>query len=179
MRSALLYLCFFLVGVLEANAQGAGTTPGYTEPEIKAAFVLHLIGFITWPDAHEPSVICITEESNVQGALAALLKGRAGTDLTLKILVDEQDLQSCDLLFLSDEAKLPVLTLPVLTDVTPLLTIGETLGFADSGGMVELRRRAGRVELIINVSELQYAGFSASSRLMSLATIVTPGVRQP
>lgn len=174
MRSALLYLCFFLVGVLEANAQGAGTTPGYTEPEIKAAFVLHLIGFITWPDAHEPSVICITEESNVQGALAALLKGRAGTDLTLKILVDEQDLQSCDLLFLSDEAKLPV-----LTDVMPLLTIGETLGFADSGGMVELRRQAARVELIINVSELQYAGFSASSRLMSLATIVTPGVRQP
>ena len=174
MRRTLLHLCVFLISVLEANAQGSGTAPGYTEPEIKAAFVLHLIGFITWPDAHEPSAICMTKESNVQGALAALLKGRAGTNLSLKILVDDQDLQSCDLLFLNDEAKLPV-----LTDVAPLLTIGETLGFADSGGMVELRRQAGRVELIINVSELQYAGFSASSRLMSLATIVTPGVRKP
>lgn len=174
MRRTLLHLCVFLISVLEANAQGSGTTPGYTEPEIKAAFVLHLIGFITWPDAHEPRAICMTEESNVQGALAALLKERAGTDLTLQVLVDDQDLQSCDLLFFNDEAKLPV-----LTNVAPLLTIGETLGFADSGGMVELRRQAGRVELIINVSELQYAGFSASSRLMSLATIVTPGVRKP
>ena len=174
MRWAFLYLCCFLMSALEVTAQGSGTTPGYTEPEIKAAFILHLMGFITWPNAQDPSAICMTKTNAVHEALASLLNGREDANLTLKVLADEQDLQSCDLLFLSDDEKAPR-----FTEAAPLLTIGEAEGFADSGGMVELRRQAGRVDLIINVSELRHAGFSASSRLMSLATIVTPGVMQP
>ena len=174
MRRLSIFLILLLTSALEVNAQGSGTTPGYTEPEIKAAFILHLMGFITWPDNHSPSALCTVGNSNVYDALSVLVTEGQSSNLTLENLDNEQDFAPCDLLFFSQDD-----AVPDLTAVNSILTISEAAGFAAAGGMVELRRRSGRVELIINGSELQHAGFTASSRLMSLATVVTPGVARP
>ncbi len=174
MRGQLLTGCLLLILALEASAQRLSTTPGYTESEIKAAFTLHLISFISWPNSQQPNVLCVVDESGVHDALELLLNKREAKDISLRSLVDTRDVGPCDLLFLGSDVDLPA-----FDHTLPVLTIGERTGFAAAGGMVELSRRAGRVELIINESELQHAGFSASSRLMSLATIVTPGVVRP
>ena len=174
MKLNLLWLWFFLVAALEVSAQGSGTTPGYTESEIKAAFILHLMSFIRWPNNEQPNALCVVDKDGVFASLEELINKRASHNITLKVLVDTQEMSTCDLLFMGQDV-----SLPSSTPLQPLLTIGERTGFAASGGMVELKRHAGRVELIINDSELQHAGFSASSRLMSLATIVTPGVASP
>ncbi len=174
MRGPLVFGCLLLILALEAGAQKLGTTPGYTEYEIKAAFTLHLMSFISWPNSEQPNSLCVVDENGVYGALEVLLNARKAKDIALKRLLNTQDVEPCDLLFLGKDVELPA-----LNHAQPLLTVGERTGFAEAGGMVELSRRAGRVELIINESELQHAGFSASSRLMSLATIVTPGVVRP
>lgn len=174
MRGALLTGCLLLILALQAGAQKLGATPGYTESEIKAAFTLHLMTFITWPNNQQPKVLCVVDDDGVYGALELLIDKRTAKDISLKSLVDTLKIKTCDLLFLGSDVELPT-----LDDTLPLLTIGERTGFAAAGGMVELSRRAGRVELTINESELQHAGFSASSRLMSLATIVTPKEVRP
>lgn len=174
MRGALLTGCLLLMLALQVGAQKLGATPGYTESEIKAAFTLHLITFITWPNNQQPNVLCVVDDDGVYGALELLLNKRKANDISLKDLVDTLDVETCDLVFLGGDVELPA-----PDHIQPLLTIGERSGFAAAGGMVELSRRAGRVELTINESELQHAGFSASSRLMSLATIVTPNEVRP
>lgn len=176
MKRAALYFCCFLLFSFQvgAGAQSSSATPGYTEPEIKAAFIFHLMGFVSWPNSNDPSGLCFSDRNAVYVAFASLLHKREANDFTLKISADEAGLVGCDLLFLSKK-----FMLPLSTRSKPLLTIGESPGFAQRGGMIELKRNAGRVELLINNSELQRAGFSASSRLMSLATVITTGVEAP
>jgi hypothetical protein len=46
------------------------------------------------------------------------------------------------------------------------------LGFAQDGGMVELKRRGARMGLVVNLGALESAGLKASSKLLQLSEVV-------
>jgi hypothetical protein len=54
----------------------------------------------------------------------------------------------------------------------PMLTVSDTRGFAQAGGMIELERQASRVGLVINLESLSDNGLSVSSRLLRLARVI-------
>jgi hypothetical protein len=54
----------------------------------------------------------------------------------------------------------------------PVLTIGETPGFATSGGMINLVLEDNRVRFEVNVKAAKEADLNISSRLLALARIV-------
>jgi len=152
-------------------AQSQSATPGFTESEIKAAFILHLFNFVQWPDDQTPTVICVAEESSVTASLRALVQAKPAQGLTLT-KVNDQSLgqSSCDVLFLSRGVGRSLLA--AVDAGKPILTVSDTPGFALDGGMIELERQSSRVGLVINLDRLTETGLSVSSRLLRLARVI-------
>ncbi len=159
------------VAAAPTPAQSQGVTPGFTESEIKAAFILHLFNFVQWPNGRTPSVICISEESSVTAALKALVQAKPTRGFTL-MSVDGQEIteSNCDVLFLP--AGVDRASTAMLEGSLPILTVSDSSGFAQEGGMIELERQGSRVGLVINLESLTATGLSVSSRLLQLARVI-------
>ena len=52
------------------------------------------------------------------------------------------------------------------------LRVSDQPGFAEEGGMVELKRRGARMGLVVNLGALEAAGLKASSKLLQLSEVV-------
>ena len=51
----------------------------------------------------------------------------------------------------------------------PVLTVGETKGFAERGGMIEFRTQKNKVRFVINAQAAKRAQIRRSARLLDLA----------
>jgi hypothetical protein len=58
-----------------------------------------------------------------------------------------------------------------------VLTVGDTEGFAERGGIINLVKDGNRLSFEINPEAAQRAGLVMSSKLLFLGKIVKPGVR--
>jgi len=179
----------FWLSVLLSSAPGSvaaqvhHAVPGYTESEIKAAFIVNLFAFIEWPEGARAQTLCVTEQNATSEALQALLAARPELNLNLKTLtaLPETDAEAdsaaavddtrpdCDVVFISRDTDFQPTSLP---SDAHILTISDASDFARRGGMVELERRASRVGLVLNHDVMTQQGFSVSSRLLSLARVV-------
>jgi len=54
----------------------------------------------------------------------------------------------------------------------PILTVGETPGFAERGGVIRLVLEDNKVRFEVNVDAAHQAGLTISSRLLTLARII-------
>ena len=52
------------------------------------------------------------------------------------------------------------------------LRVSDQPGFAQQGGMVELKRRGARMGLVVNLGALKSAGLRASSKLLQLSEVL-------
>ena len=57
-------------------------------------------------------------------------------------------------------------------DESIALRVSDQPGFAQQGGMVELKRRGARMGLVVNLGALESAGLKASSKLLQLSEVV-------
>jgi hypothetical protein len=101
-------------------------------------------------------------------------KGTAeGRPLTVIVVNDSASAASCQILFVgaSSLAK----ARPVLDELRSrsVLTVGESAGFAVNGGIISFKVEDGRVRFEINPKAAEQAHLQISSRLLSLAQIVT------
>ena len=163
-RSVLLLTA---LGASGLAAQPAAT-PGFTEPEIKAAFLTHLMGFVSWPGQQQAKTICVEQPDATVQAVESILATRVDDGVELNILASAEELPSCDLLYMNSGT----------TEVVDgrfhrgVLTVADADGFAQQGGMIEFQRKANRIALIINTGAMYEAGLTASSRLLALATVI-------
>ena len=164
LRSVLLLTA---LGASGLAAQPAAT-PGFTEPEIKAAFLTHLIGFVSWPGQQQAKTICVEQDDTTVQAVESILATRVDDGVELIILASAEDLPSCDLLYMNSDTTEGVDGL----FHRGVLTVADADGFAQQGGMIEFQRKANRIALIINTGAMYEAGLTASSRLLALATVI-------
>ena len=91
------------------------------------------------------------------------------------LISQPQEIQGCNILFLSrDEALRQSATLKSLHGM-PVLTVGETANFLTDGGMIRLHLEEGKVRFDINLAAAESSHLQISSRLLLLATSVTRG----
>ena len=164
LRSVLLLTA---LGASGLAAQPAAT-PGFTEPEIKAAFLTHLIGFVSWPGQQQAKTICVEQDDTTVQAVESILATRVDDGVELIILASAEELPSCDLLYMNSDTTEGVDGL----FHRGVLTVADADGFAQQGGMIEFQRKANRIALIINTGAMYEAGLTASSRLLALATVI-------
>jgi hypothetical protein len=149
------------------------------EYHVKAAFLFHFVQLVEWPanslgSESSPVTLCTIGEDPFRGDLETTLAGKTVGTRPLRILhlKAEEDFQSCRVLFLSahETAHLGHL-LQGLKD-GPILTVGESDGFAAQGGMIGFLLVDNKVRFEINVEAAERAKLKISSRLLLLAQTV-------
>ncbi|HEV2395313.1 MAG TPA: YfiR family protein [Candidatus Sulfotelmatobacter sp.] len=147
---------------------------------IKAGFVYNFAKLTDWPapafsQPNSPIVIGIVGDTDpFRGTLDDVLHGKQanGRDFVVKHLRWKDDLRGCNILFISASAR------PHLSDILhaihglPILTMGDTPGFAEQGGIINFVLDDNRVRFDIDVEAAKQANLSISSRVLALARIV-------
>jgi hypothetical protein len=149
------------------------------EYQVKAAFIYNFAKFIEWPSQafhgpSEPIAICVIGQDPFGGALQETVKGKeaAGRALLVRNISDVRGPGSCQVLFVSSSERKHLSSILAGARRCGLLTVGESDGFATSGGIINFRLEGGRVRFEINVVAAQQNELRISSKLLSLAESV-------
>ncbi|MCK9199662.1 MAG: YfiR family protein [Gallionella sp.] len=153
---------------------GAWAAP--SEYEVKAAFIHNIAKFVEWPAASPVSGsarLCVAGKDPFGGALDALQGKRIG-ELSWEIVrVDVgASLKKCRVLFIATSERSRFGQVLEGVANSPVLTVGDTEGYAEQGVMVNLYQEGSNVRFEINLEAVRRAGLRVSSRLLSLARVV-------
>ena len=175
---ALLCIAVLVAGASQtARAQSAAD-----EYQVKAAFLFHFAQFVDWPgdvlNARDPSLkLCILDDEPRRQELQSTIEGKTiGSRLFhVRLIGQPQDIQGCNILFLSrDETRRQTAILKSLHGI-PVLTVGETSNFLSDGGMIRFHIEEDKIRFDINLEAAESSQLKISSRLLLLATSVTRG----
>src|SRR6267142_6780605 len=165
----------------EAFAQ-TSESPDSSEYLIKAGFIYNFAKFVEWPSAafaqpDSPIVIGVLGTDPFGGVLDHLVEdkkiGQRGFVVKrYKWGKDLKDLKDCKILFVSASEKAHVDEIVQLVKGLPILTVGETPGFAERGGVIRFTLEDNRVRFEVNVDAARQADLTISSRLLTLAKII-------
>jgi hypothetical protein len=164
-----------LVWLLAPGGGRAQESPT-TEYQLKAAFVLNFARFVEWPpaafakaDSH--IVLGILGENPFGNILEQTIQGKKVNSRELEVtkLPSPAGATNCHILFIgaSDKARLA----EILKGLgrASVLTVGETDGFTESGGIINFVRQGNKIRFQINEVAAKSAGLKISSKLLSLA----------
>lgn len=176
--SACLVCALFVSGILPASAQG--TSPSI-EYQVKASLVFNFLHFVEWPaetlrNKDGEITICLIGP-NVYGRALKVLEGEVaqGKRLTVRMHTEGWSsalADSCLVAIFSERDSSEIKkALPVLTD-KGVLTIGETPGFLEDGGIIKFSIVNETVQFEINYGMAKKARLIVSSKLLRLASNV-------
>ena len=150
-----------------------------TEYQVKAAVLYKFVQFVTWPpesfsSPSDPVVACVLGQSSFAFALKELSRGKLvwGRPFTVREVANAQQAKSCQILFVAAFERKQFRSILADLMTTPILTVADTDGFTDAGGVVNLISEGGMVHFQINVMAAKQNNLQVSSKLLSLAQIV-------
>jgi len=169
-----MLLSIHLVTAPEGQAQDA-----LSEYQVKAAYLFNFLKFVEYPnesftDPLAPIVIGVVGDDPFGNALPQVVIGKTvqGRDLVIRIYRAGEDLRGAHILFISSSEKkrLPM----ILSGLrgSSVLTVADTEGFLEAGGMIQFQSENNRVRFAINVDATSRAKLKMSSKLLSLARVV-------
>jgi hypothetical protein len=149
-----------------------------TEQEVKVAFLYHFARFVEWP-AHGASsgtefeVAVLASDEYWAVAKRTLAGKTAGAlPLALRRISEPSAASKARILFVgaADANNLPEILRAI--DGNSVLTIGDSEGFAERGGMIGFRIVDNRVRFDINLEQATRSGLKISSEVLKLARLV-------
>lgn len=156
-----------------------GKTADVKEYEIKAAFIYNFAKFVEWPEeafgrADAPLIIGILGKDPFGKMIDQAVEGRRvhGRPMEIKRVNWGAEVRTCHILFVSSSESGKIGQLSELVKNAPILTIGETPGFASRGGIINFTEEEGKVRFEINADAAKRARLTISSKLLSLAKLV-------
>ncbi|MBI5895542.1 MAG: YfiR family protein [Desulfobacterales bacterium] len=153
--------------------------PPASEYQIKAAFLYNFAKFIEWPaNAHVAEAQAFTIGILGQdpfGPDIAVIEGKPVKGKPLRVLhaLTLEELKGCQVIFISAASAVELERILNNLKGKPVLTVGETEGFAYHGGMINLLTVENKVRFEINTRMAEQAGLKISSHLLRLAKIVS------
>jgi len=162
-----------VIGAHSLFAQGAENR----EYEIKAAFLYKFINYVEWPGNALPAGDTITlgvVGDDPFGPALDPLNGKMvkGRKLVVKKVSTPAERKACQILFISPSEKPRVAQLLGELKDAKVLTISETEGFAERGGIINFIEERNKIRFEINPEAARRTGFTISSELLKLARIV-------
>ena len=158
-----------------ALAQG----PVPNEYQVKAAFLFNFVQFVEWPpgaftNSDTPICIGVLGEDPFGPALEGTVSGE--TVRNRKLIIHRsnrvENLKDCQLIFISKSETERVTGILGELDPVPALTVSETQGFAQRGGIINLYLAANKVRFEINPAAARRKGLKISSELLGLGKII-------
>lgn len=148
------------------------------EYELKAAFMLKFISFVTWPEEVLPrdatSVkLCVLGTNPFGDVLDGLAKKASNSrPIEVQYVERPEDLPECHMLFVSRSLEASIDSILGTVGDKPVLTVSDLPGFSHRGGMVTFVVKENRVRFQINRSQAEAGGLQLSARLLDLAEVV-------
>jgi hypothetical protein len=156
------------------HADEPASVPG--EYQAKAAFLLNFTKFINWPPksfatSDAPFVVGVLGDNPFGTLLAETLRGESvkGRKVELRYFPSiVQNFESSHLLFISRSETAKFRTIFRELRGQPVLVVGESEGFVQSGGMINFVAAQDGVGFEINTEAAERVGFTISSKLLDL-----------
>ena len=90
----------------------------------------------------------------------------------IRYILKKEEIESCHILFISKSIDKELEEILAITTAKPILTIGETKGFAEKGVLFNLYIKREEIRFEINALALRESRLIPSSQLLSVAKIV-------
>jgi hypothetical protein len=176
-RVSLVMVCWFL-----CNASPNAVLLGEDSAEypLKVAFLYNFAKFVEWPSDSfrspaAPFAICVVGRDPFSPDIENELRARpvGGHPVEFLSLKQADGLNSCHIVFIPVTQKSQAAGIVRGLKGSTVLTVGEFEGFAVKGGMINFTIEGGNVRFEINRLAADRAGLKISSKLLSLAKVVT------
>jgi hypothetical protein len=169
-----------LLATLLAAAAPSRALASELEYQIKAEFMERFTRFIDWPEVSFPApdapfVFCTVGEASLGGPLERMAKERKakGRPIVVRRMTSPSQPEGCHLLFIAQSEQESLREILSHVVGKPILTVGDTSGFASAGVMINFFAERDFVRFEINMSAAREAGLKVSSKLLKLGRIVT------
>jgi len=163
-----LWLC------LTARVAGAEV-----EAQVKAALIPKLAGFVEWPpqafaSSNAPVVITLLGEDPFGPEFDSALKEQRIQSRPWRVVRAREwsPTNECHILFVSRSEARHVGKILAGVGMRPVLTLGESSGFAEAGGVVNFTKVDGRVRFEVNLEAAGKHGLKISARLLQVSRVV-------
>lgn len=149
---------------------------------LKAVYLEKFSRFITWPqesltdNPDEPFIIAVlgetplTENLNQIYAMQEIKNKR----VIIKNIHNFNEIQGSHILFIAESEKKSINQIIAITKQQPILTIGETKGFAEKGVLINFFEKDNKLRFEINETAVLKSPLQMSFYLLNSARIVEP-----
>jgi len=152
------------------------------EYQIKAVFLEQFTRFIEWPDSSTvsdtsaPFIVAVIGENPFGSILEKTYAKRKikHKKVEIRTISTPDEIADCHLLFISSSNKKNLPEILSRTRNKPILTVGDTEGFAQEKVLINFYLSGKKVKFEINEKAVHDSGLVVSYMLLSLARIVNP-----
>jgi len=152
------------------------------EYQVKAVFLFNFTQFVEWPtnafpDARVPLTIGVLGDDPFGNFLKETVRGEkaGGRPIIVKHFSSAENLGNCQVLYISASEAKKVKTILAALKGRQILTVSDTVEFAENGGAIRFVTEQNKIHFRINLEAAKKAGLTISSKLLRLAEIVEPG----
>ncbi len=164
--------CLAAAAVVLAWPSRASGADRVGEYQVKAAFLKNLTRFVERPAGGSAWTICVLGEDPFGAALDAIA-GDAGGGITISVRrLRGPPVGDCAVVFVSGSEADRLAAVIGAVKGAPVLTVGDTEGFAGRGVILNFFVEESRVKFEVNVDAAKRARLTISSRLLGLARVV-------
>ncbi len=169
----------WIVGTLLLCILCAPSVPAQqpSEHQVKAAFLYNFANFVQWPTGALTDTTTLTigilGNDPFGNAFAPFEKRKIkGHSLRIVRSTRLQELPICQVLFISTSEEKHFEQIFQHLKERPVLTVSETPGFAQLGGMINFVLQDNKVRFEINLVRTREANLKLSSKLLKLALVI-------
>jgi hypothetical protein len=148
-----------------------------SEYQVKAAYVYNFAKFVDWPaesfpNSTAPLRLCALNDRAFQTQLEQIVTGKniAGHPVMAVSVQTGEESRDCQILYINSSQQ----SRHIFDQLqgTSVLTVGETKGFLEEGGIIDFVFQGDQVHFQVNHGAATRAGLHMSSRLLSVAKAV-------
>lgn len=177
-----IYLWLFLVLPIELLTQ----TGENIEYKVKAAYLERFTRFIEWPeetalsDTNQEFILGIIGKSPFESILEEDYAKQKIKNHYVQIreISDIKEISSCHILFICESENENLQNILAKTKTEPVLTIGDTEGYAQKGVLINMFLDSNKIRFEINYKAVQQSGLRISYKLLNVAKIVDSSEEQ-
>lgn len=150
------------------------------ESQVKTAFIYNFSKFTTWPERsfqdlpQNTFTVCMVGNEPLSSTLRQLSKSKTIKDRTILFQDNppKSELKNCRILYIGSSESSRLGKILKNIEGQPVLTIGNTRGYAKRGVGINLFKQDGRLRFEINHSAVIKSGLTLSSELLALGVLV-------
>ncbi|MBC8288596.1 MAG: YfiR family protein [Nitrospinae bacterium] len=150
------------------------------EAQVKTAFIYNFSKFTTWPDRAFQTLpnnlfpVCLVGSDPLGKLLGQLAKSKTITDRTILFQSNppQHELGNCRILYISSSESSRLDKILKSIAGHPVLTVGNSRGYAKRGVGINLFEKGGRLRFEINHQAILKSGLTLSSELLVLGVLV-------